>query len=928
MNRKPIEIDFPIEQLNEIAEREAHAKDRYRPVLYIHKWWARRLGSIFRTIVLYTLLDENAKVLDDNGKWRPVTKEELENPWVLYLKDVDLGGKIVLDPMMGGGTTVVDALRLGCKVIAQDLNPVAWLLVKKIVEPVDIKELGEGLKKLEIEVADEIKKYYKTICPSCLRKYVKLYGKKPEKVIGEVASRLRDVADSREIYKMYHFEKNGGIFENKKNIFADTMYYFWIKEIPCLSPNCGTLIPLFKGYMLTRNRDKSGYYVICPDCGNIFEVKDHTKDTKCSRCSKDFNPDKDGNVKGKYYICINPDCGQKNVIVEAIQRTGKPKERLYAVEYYCPHCGTKGYKQADEFDIVLFEKAGEEYRKVEREWIGKYIPNTKIPKGQETYPRLIENHSYKYWKDMFNERQLLSLGILLKIILKLDVDENVRELLTITFSKALEYQNMLCEYDRSNVKLSKMFSKHAFHPPLNPVENNVWGTKYGMGSFITHLSNVLKGKKYNFNPFEKYIQNGKTLEKPSKKKIIGKLGNPFNNNNANVMITCGDSSYLAISDNSVDAVITDPPYYGNVMYSELSEFYYPWLRLALKDEYEHFQSEHVPTSTEVIVNAVQGKDERDFIEGLTAIFKEAGRKLKKEGLMVFTFHHQKERAWGAVLQSVLNAGFYISSVYPVQSEKSTSPHIFQKANVRYDMIVACRKREEKPERNHWSQIEDEIYFRVEEELKRLEKHKKNLSPEDIFVVTVGKCLELYSKHYPEVYKKDKKVTIEEALSSIREIVDSQLMHTRFNQVAYETDTTTAIYFFYLAGKTSVSYDSLNKNLKMRSLSTREVIDSGLVEKEGSQLLILTPRERKSIIESKRKDDLTTIDRVHYLYYLWKEGKIFQFEKTLSEEEKEQWRSERVLKTLEYIRETEKDKTYDEIIRFLRERWQRRVTDWT
>ena len=176
------------------------------------------------------------------------------------------------------------------------------------------------------------------------------------------------------------------------------------------------------------------------------------------------------------------------------------------------------------------------------------------------------------------------------------------------------------------------------------------------------------------------------------------------------MLMSGDSSYLPIPDNSVDTVITDPPYFGNVMYSELSEFFYAWLRLALKDKYEYFRSEHVPNETEIIVNEVQGKTERNFIEGLTAVFKEANRKLRDDGLMVFTFHHQEEKAWGAVLQSVLNAGFYISAIYPVQSEMATSTHIFQKANVRYDMVVVCRKRKGKQEKRYWSQIEDEIYF--------------------------------------------------------------------------------------------------------------------------------------------------------------------------------------------------------------------------
>lgn len=913
----PIEKDFPIEHVNEIAEREAHAKEKYRPVLFIHKWWARRLGSVFRTILLYTLVDENTKVFDENiGKWRKITEEELENPWDLYLKDVDFGGKVILDPMMGGGTTVVEALRTGCKVVAQDLNPVAWFLVKKIVEPVDIEELKDAFKKLEELVAEEIKEYYKTICPYCLEEYASLEGQDPEEVLAQVAQKLKVSEDLKYLYEEFWFEDKSKL-HGDKNIFADTMYYFWIKEVPCLA--CGTEVPLFRGYMLARTRDKKGYHVICPDCENIFIVTDYKKDVKCPECGKEFNPDKDGNVEGKYYICTNPECGQKNVIVETIKKTGKPKERLYAVEYYCPHCRRKNYKKADEFDIALFERAKEEFKSVEKEWLGKYIPDTEIPKGQETYPRLIENHGYKYWKDMFNERQLLSLGKLLKAILELDVDENVRELLVITFSEFLEFQNTLCDYARDKNHLYNLFKTHAFHPVLNPVENNVWGSKGGgRGVFKNEINKIIMGKEFNIKPFEKYVKKRRTQEKPMKMQIIGKLGNIFNNNNANVMITCGDSSYLDIPDKSVDAVITDPPYYGNVMYSELSEFYYAWLRLVLKDKYEYFRSEHVPRATEVIVNKVQGKEEKDFIEGLTAVFKEANRKLKDEGLMVFTFHHQEEKAWGAVLQSVLNAGFYISAIYPVQSESYVSPHIFQKANVRYDMVVVCRKRKEEPEKRYWSQLEDDIYFKVQDEIKRLEQRRRNLSQEDIFVITIGKCLEIYSRYYPEVYRNGKRVTIEEALSSIREIVDSQLMHTRFNEVVAETDTITAVYLFYMAGKTNISYDSLNKALKMRNIPMKEVLESGLVEREGSQLLILTPKERVKIIESKK--ELYAIDRVHYLHYLWKEGAISRFENSLSEEEKRVWASEQVMKTLEYVYAIENDKAYKDILEFLKKRW--------
>jgi adenine-specific DNA methylase len=316
MKQKPIEIDFPIEQVNEIAERESHAKEKYRPIYFIHKWWARRLGSVFRTIVLYSLLDENAKVLQNDDKWRPVTKEELDNPWLLYLKDVDLGGKIVLDPMMGGGTTVIEALRLGCKVVAQDLNPVAWFLVKKMVEPVDIGLLKEAFKKLEQAIADELKSYYRTICPQCLKKYSGKNNKDDKDIINQVSIEIQN-QKPRSLYEQYRFKIREDLIEVEKNIFAETMYYFWVKEVPCL--NCNYKVPLFRGYMLARTRDGKGYHVICPDCGNIFDVNDYRKDANCPRCHREFNPDKDGDVQGKYYIC--PQCGQKSVIVEAVRRT-------------------------------------------------------------------------------------------------------------------------------------------------------------------------------------------------------------------------------------------------------------------------------------------------------------------------------------------------------------------------------------------------------------------------------------------------------------------------------------------------------------------------------------------------------------------------------------------------------------------------------
>jgi adenine-specific DNA methylase len=98
-----------VSKINRIAEKESTGFGRrhYRPVYVLHKWWARRLGSIFRSILLYSLSDRNPDSL-----------------WDFYPEEVKFPDKVILDPMMGGGTTVVEALRFGCKVIAGDLSQI------------------------------------------------------------------------------------------------------------------------------------------------------------------------------------------------------------------------------------------------------------------------------------------------------------------------------------------------------------------------------------------------------------------------------------------------------------------------------------------------------------------------------------------------------------------------------------------------------------------------------------------------------------------------------------------------------------------------------------------------------------------------------------------------------------------------------------
>ena len=832
-NKRPIEKYFPVHEVNKIADKESSgiAKRYYRPIYTIHKWWARRLGSVFRTITLYTLAEKGLKVLGNkdelfnNKTWDGDPK----SLWDFYLEDVDFSGKTILDPFFGGGTSIVEALKMNSRVVGGELNPVAWFVTKKEVDPVDLDALNQEFQKIREHLSEQIKKFYKTTCPHC--------------------------------------NKDAGV-----------KFYFWIKILPCL--NCSYDVPLFKGYRIAKIRPqkilqddlggaKSGYWVFCPRCNNIFPVENYHKESVCPDCKLRFLSER-GNASGQYYTC--PECGQKDKIIEAIKRMGKPEAKLYALEYYCDHCDNednpslmngKGYKPVGEKDLQLFQKAKDEFQEIEDQLL---IPSQEVPKGLKT--RELTNHGYQKFRDMFNERQLLLLGKLLDQILTIE-DLNTREYLLLAFSETIKFNNVFCRYNRSKNQLSDIFRGHAYHPQNSFLESDIWGSYSGVG-FKNNVEKLIFAKKYTLEPFDRYITNGKSKKKYFDIKPIANHAEKFNdlNDNKGTLLFCGDSSYLPIPDNSIDAVITDPPYFDNLMYSELSDFFYVWLRKGLINHYEYFSSKFTPKNAEVIKNPAQNKGEEEFTEGLTRVFSESHQKLKDDGLMVFTFHHAETEAWASVLTSVLEAGFYITAVYPIQAEMATSTHIRDKGNIEYDMIIVCRKRGGISEKQSWGKVYDRIYFKAQDAIKELEAESERLAQGDMFVITMGKCLEEYSKHYPEVYVDGKRLSVQDALDDIRAIVDSHFMEGRFDEYQNKLDTPSAAFLTFLAtGSDEVSYTSLNKRLQQRAISIEDFLKWGMAKQEGSKIIKLDLEDRAEIIEQKKSQNVSAIDRAHYIQYL-------------------------------------------------------------
>jgi len=207
-------------------------------------------------------------------------------------------------------------------------------------------------------------------------------------------------------------------------------------------------------------------------------------------------------------------------------------------------------------------------------------------------------------------------------------------------------------------------------------------------------SRLLRAKEYLDHPFEiKPIQSGR--RRSSTKVVCSAEINLsvtdnydiFNQNGKAVLVLNGDSAQLDIPDATVDAVVTDPPYFDFVHYSELSDFFFAWLGPVLKDHYQHFTKKDSSDK-----NEVQHKCARQFAKNLGRVFKECYRTLKDDGLLIFSFHHSKPAGWLAIYQAIVSAGFSIVAAHPVKAEMSVgSPKSSARHPINLDAIMVCKK---------------------------------------------------------------------------------------------------------------------------------------------------------------------------------------------------------------------------------------------
>ena len=507
------------------------------------------------------------------------------------------------------------------------------------------------------------------------------------------------------------------------------------------------------------------------------------------------------------------------------------------------------------------------------------IPNESIPEGLKTAEPI--RYGMTRWRDLFSPRQLLchATGVqvyremLTTVSSRGQMDEASKAAfvyLALALDKLLNYNSRMSVWMPTREVVANTFNRHdlAFcwsHSEMAPL---VVGLGYDW--IVEDVARCLR------ELIE--LSRGEKIEKSSD----GIL--PFSASNNDfiappVIITCKSGDMLDhVSDGSIDAVVIDPPYYNNVMYAELSDFFYVWLKRTAGHVFpELFRMAITDKEHEAVANPNRFKGQkgattlanRDYQEKMAAIFAECRRALKPNGIMTLMFTHKATGAWDALTKGLMQAAFTITASWPVNTEAEGSLHIKDKAAANSTIFLVCRPRAERAAdcaESYWEDVEPQVAGAVRQRIKEFQD--AGIGGVDLYLACFGPALQKFSEHWPlrrgtprpqpEAKKRRKQaemfeeawdpyeVTPEDALDAARR----EVKHWRLQQLTHmkaRTDLDPLTSFYVLAWDAfrapKFDYDEALRLARAVGVDLDKDIIGHVAEKKASQIILWDSAKR-------------------------------------------------------------------------------------
>lgn len=830
-DKRFIEESFPVKEVSIESAREKNI--RHGHISTLHIWWARRPLASSRA-TSYAALIPAPKDTDEWNRQRNFIinfckwENSLNSNMIKKAREEILkanGGKSpkVLDPFAGGGSIPLEALRLGCEVYSNDYNPVSVLIQKCVLEyPQKYGKTVIRRGKNENSLLEEEKEV------NPLLEDVKKWG---NWVLEEA---------KKEIGKFYPPDEDGYI----------PVGYIRARTIPCQNPSCGAEIPLMRQFWLAKKSNKK--VALYPYIENK-EVKFKIVGKDYEKIPQGFNPS-EGTVSRAIAVC--PVCGSSvdAKTTRSLFQEGKSGQRMIAVVLHKYGVSGKKYRLASEKDMLIF-KESEDYLDKKRKDLMSYwgmdpVPDEKLP-PIGTLGFRIQRYNMNTWGDLFNSRQKLALITFIEKVRQAykkmsqeGYDKNyaktIFNYLALGIDRLSSYTVVLARWRPDVLSFERSFDRQAL--PM------VWD--YGE---VNPFSNA-RGQ-WDIGPILEVIRN------------VSKFSIP-------TTVTQCSATSMPYNDNFFDAVFTDPPYYDNVPYSYLSDFFYVWLKRTLGEVYpELFSTPLTPKKQEIVAytNGPGGwENGKEFFEKmLNQSFREIHRVLKPDGIAVIVYAHKSTEGWETLVNSLLDSGLIITGAWPIDTEMKARMRANKSAALASSIYIVARKMKRLPT-GFYNDIKKELKEYLDKKLERL--WHEGVGGADFFISAIGSAIEVFGKYEKVMDYEGNTIRADKLLADVRKIATDyavrQILHNGFSG---EITDLARFYVLYRwnYGSSKIQFDEARKLAQSCGVDlAREWNRRGYIKKQSEFIKVLGPQERKI-------DDINSvelIDVLHKVLLYWEKGK--------------------------------------------------------
>jgi adenine-specific DNA methylase len=772
-------VDFPIAAVSMHAAREKSIRHGHPSTL--HLWWARRPLASCRAMLLGLLWpdpcdplcpeefkEEARRLLPTVGGCHPgTTDRDLRRALLRFIADFanwDLASNrtylevaralvraaypdeppLVVDPFAGGGSIPLEALRVECEAFASDLNPVACLILKVMLE--DIPRHGP-------ELAEELRRVGAEIKKRAEQELADLYPKDP-----------------------------GG---------ATPIAYLWARTVRCEAPNCGAEIPLVRSFWLckkanrkralrpivhhrdTESTEKKNKKPPCSLClrgefphvtFEIFEPKSENEvpagtvsraRAKCLACGAVLPPER---VRARAQLAAQRG-GADVVFDERGRRIGGA--RMLAVVTLKPGEQGRHYRLPTERDYEAVYRAQARLAQLLAEWehSGRQglcpVPDEPIH-AEDTRNFWVCKYGPQTFGDLFTARQKVALVTLARLVRGFttetqrtqrdELSEAVREGMAIVVNRCADRLSTVCRWDNPWEKIANTYSRQAL-----PI---VWDFCEG-------------------NPF-----SDSTGGYDGALDWVGKVAEAWPGSRPG-QVQPADAAEHPLPDETAHLWFTDPPYYDAVPYADLSDFFLVWLKRALPDHpllRDPFDPENplTPKAREAVQNERSQTDEgrpkdRAFYEETMArAFAEGRRVLREDGVGSVVFAHKTTEGWEALLSGLIRGGWTITGSWPIATEMASRLRARESAALATSVHLVCRPRPEAAPVGDWADVLRELPVRVGDWMERLQD--EGVRGADLVFACIGPALEIFSRYSRVETAEGREVTLAEYLEKVWEVV--------------------------------------------------------------------------------------------------------------------------------------------------------------